>query len=87
MPSTKKRINLTIPDDIYKRLREYMAENGLANDATACLQLIVQQLNAKENAKIIMSYLQNTSLEHLQNAAFEGAVQAKELVSKAPQKK
>lgn len=86
MPSTKKRVNLTIPDDIYARLHEYMAENGLVNDATACLQLIVQQLNSQKNAKIIMSYLQNTSLEQLQNIASEGAVQAKELASKVPTK-
>lgn len=86
MPSTKRRINLTVPEDIYVQLRNYMAENGLVNDATACLQLIVQQIRAQENAKIIMSYLQNTSLEQLQNAASEGAVQAKELFDKAPRK-
>ena len=46
MPSDKKRINLTIPDEIYERLQAYKNETGIVNDATACLQLIVQQLNA-----------------------------------------
>lgn len=42
MPSDKKRINLTIPDNIYQQLQTFKADNGITNDATACLQLIVQ---------------------------------------------
>lgn len=83
MPTTKKRINLTIPDEIYKKLRVYMAENGVVSDATACLQLIVQQLRAQENGKIFMQYMQNASIEQLQSAATEGAGQLKELLDKA----
>lgn len=82
MPSTKKRINLTIPDEVYQKLRAYMAENGIVSDATACLQLIVQQLRAQENGKVIMQYLQNSSIEQLQNVANDGAVQVKELLDK-----
>ena len=51
MPSDKKRINLTIPDEIYERLQAYKNETGIVNDATACLQLIVQQLFLRENAR------------------------------------
>lgn len=80
MPSTKKRINLTIPDEIHQKLRTYMEENGIVSDATACLQLIVQQLKAQENAKLLQQYLQNFSLEQLQNAANDGAGQLKELL-------
>lgn len=47
MPSEKRRINLTIPEDIYQQLQEYKEYNGLYRDASACLQLIVQQLTAK----------------------------------------
>lgn len=83
MPSTKKRINLTIPDEVYKKLRAYMEENGVVSDATACLQLIVQQLRAQENNKIFMQYMQNSSLEQLQAIANDGAVQLKELIDKA----
>lgn len=44
MPSDKKRINLTVPDAVYQQLQVYKESNGLTNDATACLQLIVQRL-------------------------------------------
>ena len=75
MPSDKKRINLTIPDEVYERLQAYKNESGIVNDATACLQLIVQQLKAYENNKVIMNFLQNSTLEQLQQAANEGAAQ------------
>lgn len=84
MPSTKKRINLTIPDEVYKKLRAYMEENGVVSDATACLQLIVQQLRAQENGKIFMRYMQNASLEQLESAATEGAGQLKKALDKMP---
>ena len=72
MPSDKKRINLTIPDEIYERLQTYKVENGVVSDATACLQLIVRQLKAQEDNKVIMQFLQNTSLEQLQQVTSVG---------------
>lgn len=44
MPSKNKRINLTVPVSVYELLEEYKKENGIINDATACLQLIIVQL-------------------------------------------
>ena len=82
MPSDKKRINLTIPDEVYERLQAYKNESGIVNDATACLQLIVQQLKAHENNKVIMNFLQNSTLEQLQQAANEGAAQLQDLRNK-----
>ncbi len=82
MPSDKKRINLTIPDEVYERLQAYKNESGIVNDATACLQLIVQQLKAYENNKVIMNFLQNSTLEQLQQAANEGAAQLQDLRNK-----
>ena len=82
MPSDKKRINLTIPDEIYERLQAYKNETGIVNDATACLQLIVQQLNAHANNKAVLHFLQNSTLEQLQQAANEGAAQVQELREK-----
>ena len=58
MPSDKKRINLTVPDNIYEQILQYKDENGLANDATACLQLIVRQLKAHEQGKTMLSLIQ-----------------------------
>ena len=82
MPSDKKRINLTIPDEVYERLQAYKNESGIVNDATACLQLIVQQLKAHEDNKAIMHYLTNSSIEQLQQAANEGAAQLQDLRNK-----
>lgn len=44
MPSDKKRINLTVPDSVYKKLENYKEENGIFQDATACLQLLILAL-------------------------------------------
>ena len=51
MPSDKKRINLTVPDHIYMQLQEYKVAHGITNDASACMQLIVQQLRAQETTQ------------------------------------
>lgn len=72
MPSDKKRVNLTIPDPIYEKLQAYKEEAGLFNDATACLQLIVQQLNSIENSKLIFSFVKNTPTDQLLQASKEG---------------
>ena len=44
MPSDKQRVNLTIPDEIYKQLQKYKKENGFYHDASACMSLIVKRL-------------------------------------------
>lgn len=44
MPSDKKRINLTVPDDLYQRIQAYQTERGIFFTASACLQLIVKAL-------------------------------------------
>ena len=78
MPSDKKRINLTVPDDVYKLLQEYKREACVSNDATACLQLIVLQLKAQKKSKIAMSVFANLSPEQLQQAFNEGVSFIKE---------
>ena len=72
MPSDKKRINLTIPDNIYQQLQTFKADNALTNAATACLQLIVQQLKAQENEKLIRRLINGTSIEQLRQLNSEG---------------
>lgn len=72
MPSQKKRINLTVPDNIYEEIQKYKAEFGLFNDATTCLQLIVQQLRAYENGKRMSELIRNTPIETLQQISNEG---------------
>jgi len=72
MPSDKKRINLTVPDEIYEQLQVYKAESGISSDATACLQLVVQQLKAYRVNQALLNLLQNSSVEQLQQMASEG---------------
>lgn len=79
MPSTNKRINLTVPDELYKRLKSYMAENGFTSDATACLQLITKQLKGEERMQAMLNLIQNTNLETLQQLSTEGYELLKQL--------
>lgn len=72
MPSDKKRINLTIPDGLYERLQAYKAKNGIMNDATACLQLITQQLNGQEQAEAMLKLVNGASMEQLLEMSKEG---------------
>ena len=46
MPSRNKRVNLTVPDHLYKELQQYKEDHGILNDAAACLQLMVQRLHS-----------------------------------------
>ena len=83
MPSDKKRINLTVPDEIYAQLQAYKRENGLESDATACLQLVVQQLKAHENGKLMMQLFRESSVEQLMQISKEGLSFVKEELSRS----
>ncbi len=77
MPSTKKRINLTIPDAVYERLQVFKDNNGISNDATACLQLIVQQLKAQEETELMLKALRYLTPEDAKKIAAEGIAEIK----------
>ena len=72
MPSTKKRVNLTLSDEIYSRLQAYKTKYGITNDATACLQLIVQQLNGIDNSERLFSYMSQVNIDTLTQMSKEG---------------
>lgn len=78
MPSNKKRVNLTVPDDVYKRLQAYKQQMGITNDATACYQLIVQQLKSQENSEAVLKVLRECSVEQLLHYTKEGLTELKE---------
>lgn len=82
MPTTKKRINLSIPDDVYERLQLYKEKNGITNDATACLQLIIRQLNGLEQTEAMFSLMRNCSIEQLLELSQVGLVDLKTLIDK-----
>lgn len=82
MPSDKKRINLTVPDAIYERLQAYKEKNGLTNDATVCLQLIVRQLNADEHSETIFKLIQGMSVDQLAALSKEGYIELQKELGK-----
>lgn len=77
MPSDKKRVNLTISDDVYKRLQVYKYRMGITNDATACYQLIVQQLKSQEDSETVLKILRECSVEQLLQYSKEGLTELK----------
>lgn len=86
MPSDKKRINLTIPDELYVRLQAYKNEQGISSDASACLQLIVQQLNGLEQSKAMLRLINNFSVEQLNKLSMEGLTLTKSVLEKEQKK-
>lgn len=87
MPSDKKRINLTVPDNVYARLQTYKEEYGIASDATACLQLIIQQLNGLENTKQMFQLVKEYSADQLLALSKEGFLAVKEAMAEQEAKK
>lgn len=72
MPTTNKRINLTVPEHIYNRLENYKAKNGITTDAAACLQLIVRQLDGIENTERMMEMAMRFKPEELERLSSIG---------------
>lgn len=72
MPSQNKRVNLTFPPHVYEQLQAYKARKGIANDAGACMQLIVQQLAGEERLEGVMRLAQSLTMEQLMQLSQEG---------------
>ncbi|MBE6970717.1 MAG: hypothetical protein E7446_01185 [Ruminococcaceae bacterium] len=82
MPTTKKRINLSIPDDQYKRLQAYKEKHGITSDATACLQLIIRQLNGLEQTEALFSAMKQFSVDQIMEISRTGLVDLKAVIDK-----
>jgi hypothetical protein len=82
MPTTNKRINLTISDTIYERLQAYKLKNGITSDAAACMQLIIRQLDAIEQSEKMLQMMAHIPLEQLQAISNDGLTVWKEIASK-----
>lgn len=66
MPTTNKRINLTVPEHLYERISAYKSRNGISSDAAACLQLVVQQLDGLDNSEKMMQMVSRFTVDELQ---------------------
>ena len=82
MPSTKKRINLTISDSLYERIQAYKDRTGVSNDAAACTQLIVSQLNALDSGALLSDFMKSMPLEDLLKISNAGLVDLKHILDK-----
>ena len=72
MPTIKKRINLTVPDELYEKLQDYKQKHGIESDASACLQLVTQQLKAAEQSEAMLDFIKNSNMEQLMQLSKEG---------------
>lgn len=86
MPSDKKRINLTVSEDIYERLAAYRKKNGISSDAGACLQLIVRQLDSLDQSEAMIDMVRKFSHEELKQISDYGVGVFKDLVTKNDEK-
>lgn len=86
MPTTKKRINLTVSDHVYQQLQLYKEENGLSSDSAACMQLIVQQLKSQETTKAMLNALRQLTSEQLLSLSNEGLMEMKAVADSTGQK-
>lgn len=82
MPTTNKRINVTIPDNIYERLLAYKQKNGITSDASACLQLIIRQLDSIAEGEQMMQLMSKFSLDDLKEISDLGLAQIKTALDK-----
>lgn len=77
MPSEKKRINLTVPEDVYEKLQEYKEKTFISSDATACLQLIAKQLDGWEASTKLIRTLKKLPEDDLHRVFMEGMQEIK----------
>ena len=70
----------------YVRLQAYKNEQGISSDASACLQLIVQQLNGLEQSKAMLRLINNCSVEQLNKLSMEGLTLTKSVLEKEQKK-
>ena len=82
MPTTKKRVNLALSDDVYERLQKYREKNGISSDAGACVMLIIRQLDAIEETEQMMSMISRFSKEELQQLSNMGISMLHQAVEK-----
>ena len=65
MPTEKKRVNLTIPEDVYERIANFRKKNSIPSDAGACLQLIQRQLDSIDQMEEMMKMVRQFTPDDL----------------------
>lgn len=65
MPTEKKRVNLTIPEEVYERIANFRKKNSIPSDAGACLMLIQQQLDNIDRTEEMMKMVRQFTPDDL----------------------
>lgn len=82
MPTTNKRINLTVPEHLYERIAAYKLKYGISSDAAACLQLIVRQLDSIDTGEKMMQMVSRFTPEELREISMLGVEEIARLTKK-----
>lgn len=77
MPTDKKRVNLTMPEDVYDRLQAYRNKYAISTDAGACLQLIVRQLDSIDQSEQMMRMVSRFDMKELEELSRIGLASLK----------
>ena len=72
MPEPNKRINLSIPNELYEQISAYKEKICLPSDAAACVQLIRLQLRSIEQSEKMMEVIRTLSPQQLDEITKEG---------------
>lgn len=80
MPTDKKRVNITVPEDVYERLQAFRAKYAISTDAGACLQLIIRQLDSIERGEQMIQMMSRFSLDELKELSDIGLASIKSAV-------
>lgn len=77
MPTDKKRVNITVPEDVYERLQAYRNKYAISTDAGACLQLIVRQLDSIDQSEQMMRMVSRFDMKELEELSRIGLASLK----------
>ena len=84
MPTTNKRINITVPEVLYTRIQLYKEKNGITSDAAACIHLIKRQLDGIEETEKMLEFMNKIPIEDLKKISDIGLESFKQLSSSNP---
>lgn len=87
MPTDKKRVNLTIPEDVYDRIVNFRKKNSIASDAGACLQLIQRQLDSIDQMEEMMQMVRQFTPDDLRKINDIGMNQLTSIINAEAAKK
>ncbi len=79
MPTDKKRILLSVPENTYARLQAYKMKNGITSDAGACLQLITKQLDSLDGVEQMLDMVRRFTPDELLQISNLGLQEVKAL--------